>query len=70
MVIEKNTTLNVEELRKNIVELIKIPKLAKKLGITKQSLYNKFNNESNFTFDEVIKIVKILNEKTYLKYLK
>lgn len=51
---------------------ISVTDLAEKLGITRQALYNKINEVSEFTFDEAQKIKEIfeLSDEQLIEALK
>lgn len=54
--------MNAEELKAEILRNnLTIPKLAKIIGIDKQTLYCKMRGESSFTQLEISKIYKALN---------
>ena len=48
------------------------PKLAKKIGISTSSMYNKYNDPSSITYDELVKLFKImkLDDKTRADLMK
>lgn len=53
---------NTEELRKCIAKSgISVTFLANKLGITREGLYNKLNNVTEFKASEIAKCAKLLN---------
>lgn len=56
IIIVNLTELRVEILRKNISE----KKLAKEIGISRQSLSYKLNNKRHLTLDNIEQIVKVL----------
>ena len=51
---------------------VSVSELAEKLGITRQALYNKINEVSEFTFDEAQKIKEIfeLSDEQLIEALK
>lgn len=54
--------VNSEKLKEKIDETgVSISHLARKSGMTRESFYNKMNNETEFKVSEMLKISKALN---------